>query len=408
MATISSLSTEILADILSYIPRYHGNLMRAGDILPGSRIIPPSPSKLPPYATVCKTWQWHIEQRTFRGINLLSTELEYFSKVMTGNRKAALRAVQYHIVLPEYDDAACEVVETEEDREVNNSVFTTAIVELFRVVKGWEEEEKELSGRDGLVPLSLEISQIYSPSDAQKQNKTLYRELGEAVNPRERRDLLEERHWNSWLRLGQLEDVPELKSVAKYHFRPTYPRAVRAESIARLANKFPALEKLAIQILERGEDLEVRRRDRYSTYEDLFFAVLKSSVLAFPLTQFGLWEATDAGNICPCCRFADYRNVPLTVHRFCCRSPSPRLAPSHFFHTERRHYASALHIARAPLDPTSLNPTHYHSLYRPLLYSAPCRLPRPNSQDYRPQRPYHPLPSAFPASCSSGLCIPES
>lgn len=307
MATIASLSPETLAQILSYIPRDHDNLMvRLARIRDGGPIKPTS--ELPPYATVCKTWQWHIEQRTFREINLPSSELEYFSKLLTGYRRAALREVKYQVVLPEYDDAACGVVETEEDKKVNNTAFTTAVTELFRLVKGWEEEdEQELSGKglsvsEGLVPLSLEMSQIYSPSDAKKRNSGLLREQHMAVQRGDRSDLFDGRHCDSWLRLGPLEGVPELKRVTKYTVSPSYPRPVEAESIARLAKKFPALEKLDLQIMERSEDFEVRRKDRYGTYEHLYFVFLDPLVRCFHPTHIFVYErpVMCMGDICPC------------------------------------------------------------------------------------------------------------
>ncbi|KAL5351526.1 hypothetical protein ACLOAV_003385 [Pseudogymnoascus australis] len=287
MATIASLSPETLAQILSYIPRDHDNLMvRLARIRDGGPIKPTS--ELPPYATVCKTWQWHIEQRTFREINLPSSELEYFSKLLTGYRRAALREVRYQVVLPEYDDAACGLEETEEDKKVNNAAFTTAVAELLRLVKGWEDEdEKELSGkglnaREGLVPLSLEMSQIYSPSDAKKRDSGLLKQQRIEVADGIRSDLFEERHCDSWLRLGPLDGVPELKRVTKYAVSPSYPRPVEAESIVRLANKFPALEKLELQIMEKNEGLEVQRKDRYD------FAIALLSLSSLPLTSFSL------------------------------------------------------------------------------------------------------------------------
>lgn len=309
MATIASLSPETLAHILSYIPRDHDDLMvRLARIRDGGPIKPTS--ELPPYATVCKTWQWHIEQRTFREINLPSSELEYFSKLLTGYRRAALREVKYQVVLPEYDDAACGVVETEEDKKVNNTAFTTAVTELFRLVKGWEEEdEQELSGkgfsaREGLVPLSLEMSQIYSPSDAKKRNSALLREQHIAVERGERSDLFDGRLCDSWLRLGPLEGVPELKRVTKYTVSPSYPRPVEAESIARLAKKFPVLEKLDLQIMERSEDFEVRRKDRYGTYEHLYFVLLDPLVQCFHSTHIFVYETPVVcnGYICSCCK----------------------------------------------------------------------------------------------------------
>lgn len=352
MATIASLSPETLAQILSYIPRDHDNLMvRLARIRDGGPIKPTS--ELPPYATVCKTWQWHIEQRTFREINLPSSELEYFSKLLTGYRRAALREVRYQVVLPEYDDAACGLEETEEDKKVNNAAFTTAVAELLRLVKGWEDEdEKELSGkglnaREGLVPLSLEMSQIYSPSDAKKRDSGLLKQQRIEVADGIRSDLFEERHCDSWLRLGPLDGVPELKRVTKYAVSPSYPRPVEAESIVRLANKFPALEKLELQIMEKNEGLEVQRKDRYGTFERLPIT-LKLPGRGFPLHPdrmvVGIY-VVDANPLI-------YKNSQLTMTRFRYCSPFPLLAPPHLLFAVRRKFVSALPAPKPPVSPT--------------------------------------------------------
>jgi len=47
-------------------------------------------SKLLPYATLSREWQYAIEYRTFRVIRLKSPELPYFSQVLSGHRRAFL------------------------------------------------------------------------------------------------------------------------------------------------------------------------------------------------------------------------------------------------------------------------------------------------------------------------------
>jgi hypothetical protein len=206
-------------------------------------------------------------------------------------------------------------------------------------------------------------------------------------------DLFEERHCDSWLQLGPLEDLPELKSVTKFHVDPTYPRAVKAESMARLAKKFPALEKLELKIMERSEDLEVRRKERYGTYDDLFLRSIENlRVSDFTPYAVCLWGPSNAKISVLVAKLVIYSNIPLTITRFCCCTPSTRLAPSHFLPYELRISASTLPIPRAALDPTS-----HLSKYRPLLPGTLRHLPRSYSQDYRPQRPHHHLSTAFPA-----------
>lgn len=352
MATIASLSPETLAQILSYVPRDHDNLMvRLARIRDGGPIKPTS--ELPPYATVCKTWQWHIEQRTFREINLPSSELEYFSKLLTGYRRAALREVRYQVVLPEYDDAACGLEETEEDKKVNNAAFTTAVAELLRLMKGWEEEdekelsEKGLNAREGLVPLSLEMSEIYSPSDARKRDSRLLKEQQMEVADGVRSDLFEERHCDSWLRLGSLEGVPELKRVTKYAASPSYPRPVEAESIVRLANKFPALKELELQIMEKNEELEVLRKDRYGTFVHLPIT-LKLLGRGFPLHHEWMVVGIYVVDTNPLI----YKSTQLTMTRSRHCSPFPLRAPSHLLYAVRRKFVSAIPAPKPIVSPT--------------------------------------------------------
>ena len=93
------------------------------------------PSKLPPYATVSRKWQYAIERRTFLETWLKSTELDYFSETMIARRRRSLAVLQYEIVLPTYGEAKCAKLETDDDKRLSNECFTDAIHALFRMMK---------------------------------------------------------------------------------------------------------------------------------------------------------------------------------------------------------------------------------------------------------------------------------
>lgn len=106
MAGITSLPFEILSDILSYLPRKQNDQK----LYYARRISPAFDHEaylLPAYATVCKTWQRHIEMQTFQEIVLMSCELEYWSKIMRESRRSALRVIKYAIVMSQDVNVAC-------------------------------------------------------------------------------------------------------------------------------------------------------------------------------------------------------------------------------------------------------------------------------------------------------------
>ena len=56
----------------------------------------------PVLATTSRKWQCAIERRSFRALELRSTELDEFETIMTSTRRRYLRVLRYYIVLPAY------------------------------------------------------------------------------------------------------------------------------------------------------------------------------------------------------------------------------------------------------------------------------------------------------------------
>lgn len=59
-------------------------------------------SNRPVLATISQKWQRAIEGRLFRTLELRSTELDEFERILTGTRRRYLRVLRYYIVLPAY------------------------------------------------------------------------------------------------------------------------------------------------------------------------------------------------------------------------------------------------------------------------------------------------------------------
>ena len=144
----------------------------------------PIPTLRPRYATVCKSWQIYFESLTFRRINLKGTDLTEFSRIVRGNRAAAVIWIQYDIVLPPYSRRQYSRFETDKDEAVNNAAFSDAIHGLFGILQSWEDETNlnsrlaaQYSGGMNQAPdgfqewrnfqlKGLSIVNIHSPTDS--------------------------------------------------------------------------------------------------------------------------------------------------------------------------------------------------------------------------------------------------
>ena len=112
-----SLPPEILARILSFLD--HSERLRC--------------------VTVSRKWQLLIERNVFRSIELKSTDLQEFSGIFVGHRRAFLAELSYDVILPGYDDRQRVRFERKKDKQANNEALTEAIHGLFSVLASWNE-----------------------------------------------------------------------------------------------------------------------------------------------------------------------------------------------------------------------------------------------------------------------------
>lgn len=120
MATISSLSQELICRIVEFLPQRHDY-----SHLPVlQRPTGPNPSQLPPYACISRPWQHAIERRTFEAVTIDSNHVADLGRVLVAHRRHLLRVLTYDLV-----------IRTEDVQ--NNVAATRAIHDLFVLLSSW-------------------------------------------------------------------------------------------------------------------------------------------------------------------------------------------------------------------------------------------------------------------------------
>lgn len=92
-------------------------------------------SALPSYATISKQWKEAVEFITFHRLHVRSEDLNRLQTIVTHNRCKYARKLSYQILLPEYSQEQGRCMETNEEQEANNHVFTQSIADLFSILK---------------------------------------------------------------------------------------------------------------------------------------------------------------------------------------------------------------------------------------------------------------------------------
>lgn len=275
MAGITSLPPEILAQILSYLPRKRDKLRKQEDQEDQDDQIEPveqdrqgehpqyqdehcilceqeksntDPTKhptkqpfelsvyLPSCAAVCKAWQQQVELQTFREISVMSCELEYLSEIMTESRISALRTLKYSIAMSKDVEIACSKM-PEVEKEVNEAIqkaSMAAITDVFMLLQDWENDNP-------LMSLSMKVAHLFSYNDGQREK---------AMRCGEQWDSIENNVYTLYdrlLHLGPLDNLPKLKSVTRLQVGSGRMHMTE-DSMARLATKFPALQILDLQV----------------------------------------------------------------------------------------------------------------------------------------------------------------
>ncbi|KAF2856400.1 hypothetical protein T440DRAFT_439430 [Plenodomus tracheiphilus IPT5] len=191
------LPQELINKIVSCLDRYPDQAQ-----IPNIQQQSRDPSKLPQYATISSHWKEAVELVTFHRLLVKSDELTQVRAIVTRNRRRYLTRLRYTILLPEYSEESCGRVESTEDQQSNNKVFTQAIIDLFSTLREWEDAGL-LSG------LRLQIDGVYSPTDNRDQEQI---RLEIAQRTRDV-DVFEERYVDSYLDLSKSSQIPTLSNL---------------------------------------------------------------------------------------------------------------------------------------------------------------------------------------------------
>ncbi|KAH6629734.1 hypothetical protein C7974DRAFT_472456 [Boeremia exigua] len=188
-------------------------------------------SKLPPYATISSRWREAVEFVTFHRLFIKSHELSQLEAMVTGSRPRYLTKLSFEITLSEYSAERCGHVESAEEQHCNDDAFTQAIVNLFTLVKKWEDAGPQHG-------LRLKLSGACSPTDLRDRNQI---EL-EIAQRKRGKDIFEKRWVNSYLHLTRPEMIPTLSSIVYLHLEGHISRKVAPVVGPCLAAVLPNLQ----------------------------------------------------------------------------------------------------------------------------------------------------------------------
>lgn len=239
-----SLPPELLAIILSFFD-YHE---RRG------------------YVTVSRQWQLLIERRAFHKIHLKSTDLQAFSDIFVGHRRALLADLRYDVILPSYDDRQRARFERTKDKQANNEVLTEAIHGLFSVLASWDEaKDHEIATCEQRRHISLNL-RAYSLTDVdERRHEHVWPEIRDNYDIEEQCARFRLRYKHSFLqvlRVGELPDVPQISDFQCNGW--SWPRRIEGSSLAGVVAKLPNLETLGWTINDNEKRYPaVRQQHRF-------------------------------------------------------------------------------------------------------------------------------------------------
>ncbi|KAK9419494.1 putative F-box domain-containing protein [Seiridium unicorne] len=112
-------------------------------------------------AAVSRQLQWYFERKNFECLQIRQADLQDFGRIMTEERRLALRTLWLCVELTPYTCDKCHSEETNEEAAANNVTFTHALWNLFTTLSEWTATDRT----DTKCPrLTLALS-AYSPSD---------------------------------------------------------------------------------------------------------------------------------------------------------------------------------------------------------------------------------------------------
>lgn len=221
---MDKLPLEVIERIVAFLPDRPTGLFLFG---------PRPPNILPQLATVSASFRDVIERRTFRSLSISSdaADLCFFETALRRHqpRRAYLTQVSYRVVLPLYDKDAASRVESEADRQANDTAFTAAIQSLFGILHELDE------GPCGPGGLTLSLGAVSSPSDTR-----------EARHPASKNRLGLYRFLRSRIRLQNHKSLPCVSCVSTLAVAPAGDRHLSPSTGVLLATRMPNLQALHI------------------------------------------------------------------------------------------------------------------------------------------------------------------
>lgn len=246
------LPQELINRIALYLDRYEDHPLQ----LPAIDQQESGPSKLLTYATLSSRWREAVEAIIFHRLRISSHDLRQFQTMMTGNRRNYLKKLHFTVILPNYSRERCAHIESREEQQVNNECFTQAIVNLFTILKQWEDAGQ-------MWGLRLQLGDAHSPTDsrdAQARVDLAQQDREPKPNNAEPRrwcdpDIFEDRWAASFIDLEKPDRIPTLSNIVYLNFQGNCGRVFSPAVGPRLAACLPNLEGLHWRFGERDDAL---------------------------------------------------------------------------------------------------------------------------------------------------------
>jgi len=265
VSTSNNLPVEILDEILVYALFGQGK-MTLSRYAHSHHQAPDLAKNVGAYAAVNKQWQAIVEAAIFSVIRLTPDRIEEAKRVLTPERRACIKTIHLHIVLPFYGEDRYPYEETDEEHQENCRIFTEAIEGVFSLLASWKADQVRPEG------VALVI-------DAYSEGDEAHCELGafERLMNSRRLDIFDDRYKNRWLdftsdmtHLPTLEVVGHLDNsvtvAARRNFAPT--------AMTLVASKMPRLKKLKLELAEEAPQngdaaVALRKRDDFAASLEL-------------------------------------------------------------------------------------------------------------------------------------------
>ncbi|CAN9361724.1 unnamed protein product [Alternaria alternata] len=194
-------------------------------------------SALPPFATISSQWKEAVEFITFHRLDIRSEDLGELRTIVTRNRCKYLRNLKYSILLPEYPEEQGNRMESSEEQETNNEIFTHSIAELFSTLRQWEDAGV-------LSELRFNLAAPKSPSDYYDS---------------------ESRFATTYLTLSEMDRIPKVSRISYFQIQGNYGRKISPSVGPQLMSILPGLKHIYAEFYEEGaQSASVERRSNFA------------------------------------------------------------------------------------------------------------------------------------------------